>query len=273
MVRSLEMLKEYLSNFRSALIAFSGGVDSGVLAAVSQDVLGDDAVAITVISQVTPRREIEDARKVAEEIGIKHEFIEVDILSDENFVENTPDRCYFCKKKILSILNDFAKTEGYSAIFEGTNYDDLSEHRPGYKAVLEFQNVFSPFVELRIGKEEIRNIAKSMGLSFYCKPSLACLATRIPFRRRIKDEELRKIDEAEDFVIQKTGVSQLRIRNLDGIAVIETGRDERERLFSKEIMDEIAEHLRKIGFRRVLLDIEGYRSGKVMSLGELKDDF
>ena len=256
-------LKEYIKSFDSVIVAFSGGVDSSTLAGVTYHLLKEKALAVTALSPTTPSREIEEAKRIAREIGIRHEFIQINELESEGFVENSPERCYFCKRHLLSAMVSYAKQKGYSAVFEGTNASELKGHRPGYKAIKEFEIVHSPWAEFGFTKEEIREVAKSMGFSFYNKPSLACLASRIPFGIRIDEGRLRMVDEAENAIIEIAGVRQVRVRNFNGMAVIEVDRDEREKFFSQEVMDEIAERLKRIGFNYVLLDMEGYRTGKL----------
>lgn len=262
-------LKEFVKTFDSVIIAFSGGVDSSTLAAISYEVLKDRALAVTALSPTTPSREIEEAKHIAREIGIKHEFIQINELESDGFVENSPERCYFCKRHLLSAMINYARQKGYSAVFEGTNASELKGHRPGYKAIREFSMVHSPWAEFGFTKEEIREVARSMGYSFHDKPSLACLASRIPFGIKIDEGRLRMVDEAENAIIEIAGVRQVRVRNFDGMAIIEVDRDEREKFFNKAVMDEIAERLKKIGFRYVLLDMEGYRTGKLSGLGRI----
>ena len=254
----LSRMMEFLGGFKSAVVAFSGGVDSSTLSALCRDA-GLETLAVTVISQITPTREIEDAKKIAVEIGLKHELIYMDILTPE-FRENASERCYFCKKRILSALVSLAEKSGYEVVLEGTNTSELSEHRPGYRAVREMDRVFSPWAEFGITKEEIRSIARSMGFSFYSKPSLACLASRIPFGIEIDERKLKMVDEAENSVIEIAGVRQVRVRNYDSVAVVEVGEDEINRLLEKAT--KVRDRLKEIGFRHVLVDLDGYRMGK-----------
>ena len=218
-------------------------------------------LAVTVRSQNSPSREIRDAEKVAREIGIAHEFVDIDVLNIDDFRKNSEQRCYHCKKHILSTLVKLAEERGFDAVFEGTNASDLREHRPGYKAVEELGKVYSPWAEFGITKDEIRMIAKNMGFSFYDKPSLACLATRIPFGIEINEKALQMVDRAEDAVVEAAGVRQVRVRNLNGVAVIEVGCDEVHKVLPVAL--KIKDKLMEIGFRSVLLDLEGYRTGKV----------
>ncbi len=257
----LEKMKAFIGEFDHVIVAFSGGVDSSTLAAVCKKVLNENVLAVTIRSQNIPSREIRDAEEVAREIGVAHEFIDIDVLSVDDFRKNSEQRCYYCKKHILSALVMLAEERNFDAVFEGTNASDLGEHRPGYRAVEELEKVYSPWAEFGITKDEIKMIARYMGFSFYDKPSLACLATRIPFGVEINEKALRMIDRAEDAVVEIAKVRQARVRNLNGVAVIEVGSDEVHKVLPVAL--EIKEKLMEIGFRSVLLDLEGYRTGKI----------
>jgi uncharacterized protein len=252
------------------VIAFSGGVDSSTLAAVCYNVLGDLAIAVTARSPTYPPEEIEEAKEIAREIGIKHYIVETNELSDEKFVQNPENRCYYCKKELLNALQNLAKKLGFKAVFEGTNFSDLSGHRPGFSAVKEMKNVFSPWAENEFTKEEIRMLAQKLGLSIYDKPALACLASRIPYGERITKERLSRVGKAEQIIRKIAGVRQLRVRDHQGLARIEVGKDERELLFNIETMDKIADELKRLGFKFVTLDLEGYRTGSM--LATIKDE-
>jgi uncharacterized protein len=247
------------------VIALSGGVDSSTLAAVCYDVLGEQAVAVTARSPTYPSEEIEEAMKITKEIGIKHFIIETNELLNENFVKNPENRCYYCKRELLDTLQNFAQKLGFKTVFEGTNLSDLSGHRPGFNAVKEREDVFSPWAENGFTKEEIRTLAQQLGLSIHDKPALACLASRIPFGERITEERLSRVGKAEQIIKKISGVRQLRVRDHQGLARIEVGRDERKLLLNVEIMDKIAEELRRLGFRFVTLDLEGYRTGSMLA--------
>jgi uncharacterized protein len=246
------------------VIAFSGGVDSSTLAAVSSEVLGEKAVAVIAKSPTYTSEELEDARKVAKEIGIKLFIIETDELSNEDFSRNPENRCYYCKKELLKNLIDFAHELGFKAVFEGTNYSDLKEHRPGFQAVKEAKDVYSPWILNKFAKGEIRQVAKEMGLSVNDKLALACLASRIPFNERITAEKLARIDKAEQAVKALTGVKQVRVRDHSGLARIEVGKTERVAFCNVEVLDCVSECLKKLGFKYVTFDLEGYQSGSML---------
>ena len=250
------------------VLAFSGGVDSSTLAALCHDLLGEKVVAATAKSPTYPDDELEDARKMAREIGIKHYVVETYELSNDDFARNPENRCYYCKKELLDRLQGMAQTLGFHAVFEGTNSSDLGGHRPGFNAVREHNNVFSPWVESGFTKDEIRVVAQKLGLSVHNKPSLACLASRIPFDERITKERLERVDIAERYVKSISGVRQVRVRDHNGLARIEVGRDERNLVLDVEIMDEIVRKLRELGFSFITLDMEGYRTGSMTATME-----
>ena len=264
--KKLGELKRYIKEKgkNGVVIAFSGGVDSSTLAAVSHSVLGEKVVAVTAESPTYTPEELEEAKNVAKEIGIKQYVVETDELSNENFTKNPENRCYYCKKELLERLKKVANELGFKAVFEGTNFSDLNEHRPGFKAVQEIQDVYSPWADNRFTKEEIRAIAKKIGLSVQNKPPLACLASRIPYNERITAEKLKRIGKAEQTIKNLTGVLQLRVRDHNRLARIEVGKGERKLFSNVVILDKIAADLKAIGFRYVTIDLEGYRTGSML---------
>jgi uncharacterized protein len=264
--RKLEELKGFIKEKGKdgVVIAFSGGVDSSTLAAVSHEVLGGKAVAVIAKSPTYTSEELRDAKKIAEDIGIKLHVIETNELSNENFSKNPENRCYYCKKELLQLLIEFAHERGFKAVFEGTNFTDLNDHRPGFKAVQEAKGVFSPWMVNKFNKDEIRKVAKTLELSVHDKPALACLASRIPFNERITAEKLSRIDKAEQAVKVITGVKQIRVRDHSGLARIEVGKAERALFCNVDVFDRVAEDLKKLGFKYVTVDLEGYRSGSML---------
>jgi len=246
------------------ILAFSGGVDSSTLAAICQRVLGEKAIAVTAKSPTYTAKELETAKKTAKEIGIKHRIVETDELSNEKYCENPENRCYYCKKELLQHLQRIAGKLGYRAVFEGTNFSDLGEHRPGFEAVKEMKNVYSPWVETEFTKTEIRTLSKKLGLSVHDRLAQPCLATRIPYHERITKEKLTRVAEAEKVIKEITGVNQLRVRDHNGLARIEVGKEERKLFFKDECLDKIAESLTRLGFKYATFDLEGYRSGSML---------
>jgi len=248
---------------KGAVVAFSGGVDSSTLVAVCRRLLGDTVVAVTAVSPLYPPEEVEEAVRVAREIGVKHILIESNELSDENFVRNPEDRCYYCKKNLLRTLKKVAGELGFGVVFEGTSFSDLRGHRPGWRAVVE-EGVYSPWVEARFMKEDIRKLARMIGLFVHDKPSMACLASRIPFNERITVERVVRIGRAEATVKRTAGVKQVRVRDHNGLARIEVDESEMEKLLDTKLLRRIAEELKRLGFKYVTLDLEGYREGSML---------
>lgn len=258
----IKLIKEAIKARGSAVIAFSGGVDSTTLAALAFEVLGEKALAVTIDSPLFPRKQLETAVETACEIGIPHKILSFSQLSLPYFSANTLNRCYFCKKALLETLLDFAEKEGYDVVLEGTNSSEIhGEKRPGYSAIQEAgEKVFSPFVEFDVTKEEIRKIASEFLLSAANRPSAACLATRIPYEQPITVEALHKIEKAEEFLFS-LGFTQFRVRMHENLARIEIIQEELEdALLKREI---ISRHLKALGFDYVTLDLEGFRSGSM----------
>ena len=264
--QKLERLKNYIAEKGKdgLVIAFSGGVDSSSLAAVSFEVLGEKAVAVIAKSPKYTSDELSDAKKIAKEIGIKLFVIETNELENSDFNKNPENRCYFCKKELLTNLIGFAHELRFKTVFEGTNFSDLNDHRPGFKAVQETKDVYSPWMINKFTKDEIRQVAKRMGLSVHNKPALACLASRIPFNEKITSEKLIRVGRAEQAVKALTGVKQVRVRDHNGLARIEVTKDERELFCNLNVQDKVASELRKLGFKFVTFDLEGYQSGSML---------
>ena len=262
----LEKLKRFIKEKGKdgLVLAFSGGVDSSTLAAISHEVLGSKAVAVIAQSPTYTSEELKDAEKIASDIGIQLEVVQTNELENPDFNRNPENRCYYCKKELLQTLIQYAHSHGFKAVFEGTNFSDLSEHRPGFKAVQEAKDVYSPWVINGFSKAEIRQVAKQMGLSVHDKPALACLASRIPFNEKISAEKLSRIDRAEQAVRAITGVKQVRVRDHNGLARIEVAKWERVLLCNVEVLEKVAADLKALGFVYVTFDLEGYRSGSML---------
>jgi len=264
--KKVEELKQFIANKgkNGVIIAFSGGVDSTTLAALCYEVLGSKAVAVTATSPTYTSEELEEAKQTANQIGIKLHLVESDELSNQNFTNNPENRCYFCKKELLSQMEKMAKKLGFEAVFEGTNFSDLSGHRPGFVAVQESESVYSPWVTNKFSRQEIRLVAKGLGLSVFDKPSNACLASRIPFNEQITAEKLDRIAKAEQIIRKLTGVTQLRVRDHNSLARIEVPKNNIKLFGDKEVITIISEELKNLGFKFVTVDLEGYRTGSML---------
>jgi pyridinium-3,5-biscarboxylic acid mononucleotide sulfurtransferase len=264
--KKIDKLKSFIAEKgkNGVVIAFSGGVDSATLAAISHQVLGEKTVAVIAQSPTYTAEELHDAKQTAKEIGIKLYITHTNELENPEFTKNPENRCYHCKKELLQKLTAFAREHGFTAVFEGTNFSDLSDHRPGFRAVQEADNVYSPWVVAKFSKDEIRQVAKNLGLRVYDKPALACLASRIPFGEKITAEKLQRIEKAEQVIKKITGIKQVRVRDHNGLARIEVGVAERKLFFDVSVLDKVASELKQLGFLYVTFDLEGYRTGSML---------
>ena len=262
----VQKLKQFISNEgkNGVVIAFSGGVDSTTLAALCYDILGPKAIAVTATSPTYTPEELEEAKQIAKQIGIQLKIIKTDELSNKNFSKNPENRCYFCKKELLTQMQTIANKYGFKAVFEGTNFSELTGHRPGFVAVKELENVHSPWATNKFTRKEICKVAKALGLSVFDKPSNACLASRISFNEKITAEKLDRISKAEGIIRKICGVTQLRVRDHNGLARIEVPKNDVERLVKPEVLEEIAKSLKLLGFKFVTVDLEGYRTGSML---------
>ncbi|WP_461206801.1 ATP-dependent sacrificial sulfur transferase LarE [Clostridium sp. DL1XJH146] len=252
-------LIEYIKGLESVGVAFSGGVDSTFVAYIAREALGDKAVAITIETPYIPKWEIEEAKELAKEIGIKHIIIPLGI---EESIENNPvDRCYLCKKVVFSNIIEEAKRQGVKTIIDGTNFDDTKDYRPGLKALAELR-VESPLMACEWTKDMIREQSKEAGLHTHDKPAYACLLTRLPYGTTIDKEELRRIEEAE-LIMMALGFRAVRVRSHGDLARIEVARELREKLFDVDLLDQISEKIKAVGYRYVAIEAAGYSMGSL----------
>lgn len=264
-----KLVEWFLENAGGALVALSGGVDSALVALAATKALGNNAVAVTADYKTLAAEELESARMVANEIGIRHIVIEYDELENPEFVKNDGSRCYHCRTELGRRLATLAEKIGSSVIVDGTHIDDLSDYRPGIRALRE-NGVRSPLAELGLGKEAIRRISKDNHLSVYDRPSNACLASRIPAGMEVTYEKLRRLENAEVAVKSIFGVRQVRVRDHGEIARIEVGKEELAKLFDGGGRLALADaKLKELGFKFVTVDAAGYKQGK---LGVVKED-
>jgi uncharacterized protein len=258
----LENLINWFEDKRTVLVALSGGVDSALVAYAAFQKLGSSAIAVTADYKTLSQEELKTAKQVCSEIGISQILLDYSELENEEFVKNDSNRCFHCRKELGTRLVDLANQRNMEFIVDGTNLDDLGDYRPGIEA-LKQSGIQSPLVENNLSKDEIREIAKSVGLSVYNKPSNSCLASRIPWGQKITSERLLRIEYGETIVKQATKLKQVRVRDLKGIAKLEVEKEKISILSDSSIFEEITKKLKLIGFSDVIIDTEGYKPGKI----------
>jgi uncharacterized protein len=259
-------LGEIIRSYGKAAVAFSGGVDSSLLCAVAKAELGENALAVTIVSPLLPKSELDDARAVADLVGIRHILVESGAIEDEVAV-NSKDRCYHCKKREFGAIARAARELGIGTVLDGSNVDDESDYRPGMRAIAEL-GVASPLREAGLGKEEIRELSRRLGLPTAEKPAFACLASRIPYGERIDAAKLARVEQAEDY-LRSLGFRQFRVRSHGDLARIEVDPSERTKLFSEAAMDAMAAAFESFGFLYACVDLAGYRRGSLnKAIGE-----
>jgi uncharacterized protein len=257
----LDRLRAVVRGYDSALVCFSGGVDSTFLLKVAADVLGERCHALTAVSETMARAEREDARRLGVELGLgaRHLIVESHELARPGFEQNPTDRCYLCKTELLELAAPLAAERGLGAVLLGTNVDDLGDHRPGLRAADE-RGAHHPMVDAGLTKAEVRALSRELGLRTWNKPQLACLSSRFPYGTTITPERLERVDRFEE-ALRALGFGQLRVRYHDAIARLELDPDEAARAFQPEVRARLLAAGKSLGFTYVAVDLAGYRTG------------
>jgi uncharacterized protein len=255
----LDQLKQAFKQKKRVLVMYSGGLDSTLLAKLAFDALSNDALALTIDSPIIPRREIEEAKSIAFYIGIPHALLALDeIEQDVRFAENLPDRCYICRKLRNEVVRCWARDHSYETIADGLNYSDFNDYRPGMKASSE-DNIWQPFVEFNLAKDDIRIFSKELGLPGWDRPNTVCLCSRFPYGYRLEKEQIQRVEAAENYLYD-LGFRSFRLRSFPyDMAVLELEDPEKALPYKTEIVS----RLKELGFVFVTLDLEGFRSGKM----------
>lgn len=251
-----------LVSCKRVMVAFSGGIDSTLVTYLAKLALDENVIAVTANSPSLPSFELEETKKLAQQMGVKHMIIRTEELADPNYASNPVNRCYFCKKELSEKLVRLAHSLGGYVIIDGTNAEDLKGHRPGAAALTE-RGIRRPLAEAGMSKAEVRELSKQLGLPNFDKPSMPCLSSRVEYGQIITPNKLHRIERSENLIRSMTGVRELRVRDHGSLARIEVGTAERKLFFDEKLLDDIAEALREFGFTYVTFDLVGYRSGSM----------
>lgn len=260
-------LQTIFQEMERALIAYSGGIDSTLVAKIAYDTLGDKALAITAVSPSLLPEELVEAKTQAITIGIPHELVETQEMNNPNYTNNPVNRCYFCKSELHDTLKPIAISRGYPYVVDGVNADDLKDYRPGIQAAKE-RGVRSPLAEVGVTKAEVREITQKLGLSWWDKPSQPCLSSRFPYGEEITVAKLHRVGRAEIY-LRQLGYQNLRVRSLGDTARIELPAAEIQKFILNTNLPELVSVFQSYGFVYVTLDLEGYRSGKLNQVLEI----
>ena len=260
-LKQLRLLREFIKDINNVCVAYSGGVDSSLIAAIAQEQLGSSAFAVTGVSPSLAPYLLKQARLQAAWIGIRHEECQTNEINEPNYFKNPQNRCFTCKQELHKHLNQISKRSHNAQVLDGVNYDDLHEFRPGINASTQ-AGVISPLAKLKIDKKSIRSISKSLGLPWWDKPAQPCLASRIPFGEEISSTRLEQIALAEEWIINQ-GFSKVRVRSQGLSARIELPANEIDNFLKIIERDKLIKYFLSLGFHSISIDLEGLISGKL----------
>lgn len=257
LIQKYEKLKDQIGKLGSAIVAFSGGIDGALVLKVAHDTLGSNAIAATADSPSLPRKELEETKKIAKQIGARHFIIETEETENEEYLKNPSNRCYYCKSELYSKLKILSAELNIRNIINGTNFDDINDYRPGFLAADE-NNIMSPLKDAKLTKKEVRGLAKYLGLEIWDKPSSPCLSSRVPYHDEITLKKLSMIEEAENF-LKERGIKELRVRHFGDMARIDVNEEDKQVI--KDNFTSIQKKFNEIGFNEIT--ISNFKSGSL----------
>ncbi|MEM7413247.1 MAG: ATP-dependent sacrificial sulfur transferase LarE [Myxococcota bacterium] len=266
--RKQSLLEDSLRTAGRLLVAYSGGVDSSYLAFAAHQVLGEDALAVTALSPSYPDTHRDMAEQVSRDFGFAHRWIETDEMASPEYRANRPDRCYHCKTELFDVLGRLRGDLGFEAVAYGVNTDDTGDFRPGHRAADE-RGVLSPFLDAELSKQDIRDLSRAAGLPTAELPASACLSSRLPYGTEVTPERLRQVELGEE-ALRQLGFRQVRLRHHGDVARIEVEPSELSRALDPDMAVRMSEAIRPLGFRWVSLDLDGYRTGSLNEVLQIR---